>query len=58
MDLERLFEIGLWNGGAASSFIPIFSVYISLFDKIFLDIFVGPFFDIKAISIGKNRRFR
>ena len=32
---------GLWYGGAASSFIPIFSVYIT-------------FFDIKAILFSKN----
>ena len=28
-------KIGLWYGGAASSFIPIFSVYIIVFDQKF-----------------------
>ena len=43
-------KIGLWYGGAASSFIPIFSVYKFFVDRMFLDfLFVGPFFDIKAI---------
>ena len=32
-------KIGLWYGGAASSFIPIFSVYIIFFDKILKDFF-------------------
>ena len=31
-------KIGLWYGGAASSFIPIFSVYIISFDKFFLGV--------------------
>ena len=31
-------KIGLWYGGAASSFIPIFSVYI-IFSTIYLKIF-------------------
>ena len=48
MVLDRLFlKIGLWYGGAASSFIPIFSVYINLFDKYFC--LGGSFFEIKAI---------
>ena len=52
-------KIGLWYGGAASSFIPVFSVYIVLFDKFFKDfLFFGSLVDIKAISIGKNQRFR
>ena len=52
-------KIGLWYGGAASSFIPIFSVYIILFDRISLDVLLfGSFFDIKAICFSKNQRFR
>ena len=56
MVLERRFlKIELWYGGAASPFIPRFSVYICLFDTIFLDVlFVGSFFDIKAIFFCKN----
>ena len=55
-------EIGLWYGGAASSFIPIFSVHIiSIFlfrQNCFLMFVWGTFFDIKAIFFGKNRCFR
>ena len=37
-------KIGLWYGGAASSFIPIFSVYIFVRLDGFLILFVGPCF--------------
>ena len=51
-------KIGLWYGGAASSFIPIFSVYIILSDKFLLDLFFfGSFLDIKAIFFGKINDF-
>ena len=33
-------KIGLWYGGAASSFILMFSVYFLLFDKLLLDLFL------------------
>ena len=33
-------KFGLWYGGAASSFIPIFSFYTVLLDKFFLGLFI------------------
>ena len=48
-------KIGLWSGGAASSFIPIFSVYIICSTRCFI---FWVIFDIEAILFGENRRFR
>ena len=46
-------KIGLWYGGAASSLIPIFSVYI-VSDKIFSDfLFVLSCFEFRQYSLVK-----
>ena len=52
-------KIGLWYGGAATSCIPIPSVFTICTTRFVFELFfVGSLFDIKAIFFGKNQRFR
>ena len=48
------FKSGLWYGGAANSFIPIFSVYISFSTRVFLIFhFFGHFPILRQYSLVK-----
>ena len=46
-------KIGLWYGGAASSFIPIFSVNIIFSTRFFDKIFLGHFSILRQYSLVK-----
>ena len=50
-------KIGLWYGGAASSFIPIFPVYSFCFDKYFIIYVLDRFWILRPYFLIKNHGF-